>query len=241
MSIVAVAGGAVLGGFTLYLTGRKELAEHQKEIEKARADDEQVRLAKQIRSQAGILATINAVAYAQNRIIDSAAPAVRLELVGRFKQIVVEGIRSIVILLQAAEDGEAAVRVMFCESPDGRSVVIDGGQWAAEQGPALGQWAMSELKFSPDDPFVAAVNAFLMSGDEYVAADTGTAINPNSARLRSPDVPNHWLRMRVCCKGRLFGVLCIDVWGSRLLPRADIEPILAVGRILAAGLSGIVV
>lgn len=251
VSVLTILGGGIAGGYALYLTGRKDLLEHLKNLGNARADDaaekarrEQERVAGQVRSRVGVLAVINGIADAQNRMIGSVGQAGLQQMVGRFKQLVVDGIRSIVSLLHEVDGGEMAVRVMFCETLDGQLVTIDGSQPAAEQGSPLGQLPMTEMKFSADEPFVLAANGFLVGPVECATGDAATSMSTLAAggrdnlKLRSPDDPTYWLRVKICSPQRVFGVLFVDLWGTGLVPQWDIQPILAVSRMLAAGLSG---
>ena len=227
VSLAALGAGAAL-----YWTGKKELREFEAAHSESRRAD------KLVADRTRIMAAVNAISDTLNNLTALKGSPALTEFIGRYKQIATDSIAAVTYLLQGG--GDVAVRVMFAEYDEAQqSLVMDGSQLVALRGPEGKQWPLSDLRL--DTHHVAVVNAaaaFLKEPVEYRQGDSETS-SPEIVHLRSPDNPDHYVRLKVCTGQRVFGVVFVDMWGSTLLPRTDMHPILSVTRILAAGLAAV--
>jgi hypothetical protein len=244
VSSVIVVVAALVGGIIVYWSAKKERQEYDKrQLEEARAEAEaenareQRKLTDQnARSRAQILAAISTVADVQTRLVGAAsAPTIR-EYVGRYKQLVVECIAEVGYALQT--QGEVAIRAMLCDFDQRTGILTaDGSQLIASRGSDMGQWPPSDLKFDGDHPLVEACQRFLVGLEEYHIGDSTATTSRDIQRLRSPDDPQYYVRVKLTSGDRILGMVFVDVWGSIFLSRAEIQPILTLARMLAAGLA----
>jgi hypothetical protein len=93
-----------------------------------------------------------------------------------------------------------------------------------------------EVSLDQDNDFTRAASRFMDRNLPYYLGDQ-TTVDPDILALELPRDVKHFLRVRVTSGDRKFGLLCIDMWRSNAPNPADITSILAIAKLLGAGLA----
>ncbi|SDT78930.1 hypothetical protein SAMN04489716_8575 [Actinoplanes derwentensis] len=224
---------AILGaGAATYFASKKDLNENNRNA--AEADQA-------IRSRSLLLATINSVTGAQNELVSLKGDQRLPEFSGRFKQVATDAVAKMTLILQGDTGDGAGVRVMFAEYDQSKmEVILDGTQILAEHGEFPdGKLEKSDLNIDATYPeLMKAANEFA-NGDVGCRDGDAQARAPELTRLRSPDQPSHYVRIKIASGKQIHGVMFVDIWGSTLLPKSDLHLMLSVARLLSAGLAAV--
>jgi hypothetical protein len=216
ISLIAVFVVGLGAGAAVYWAAAKDRAELD------RADDE---LERADRRRLEVLKVVELLADAQSVLI-GAAPERRDEQLGRFKSTTVEGSVRITRALQRGTDVD--VRAVLLEYDSSRIPPFTPGA-------AAGELLPPEITFDQDNDFFRAARR-LMEGDLPYYLGDENSMDPDARNLRLPRDVKHYLRIRVISGDHKFGILCIDMWKSQAPNQADITPILAIAKLLGAGL-----
>lgn len=235
LPLVIAIGAVIVAGFAagavLYWPAKKELNEAERADAEASKAVEQAKRADRILARRDeILAVLALLAEGQSELV-SAASEKRSEYLGRFKERAVEGTVRVTRLLQESEDVE--VRGMFIEYDESPRA----GEPQLIRGPMNGQRPLIDMRLEGDDDFSRAVLKFMAQKSPQFYVGDPNETHPDIQRLRFNDGADHFLRMKVTSRLRAYGLLCVDTWGTATLSREDIAPVLAIAKLLAAGLS----
>jgi hypothetical protein len=223
-SLAVVAAISALAGFgggaTLYVTGKSEL------YETIRAEKETQNSLRLRTRRLEVLTVQELLADALNELIGS-SEAKQIQYLGRFVQAAAEGTARATAAMQDSEDVE--VRAVFIEYSEVDETFV--------RGPMAGQRPPIDfLSTQADDFYKAAKKLMDIRLEPYVIGDNETT-DSDITRLRLPGGSSHYVRVRVASGERKFGLLCIDTWGTNFMSKSEIEPVLAIAKILAAGLT----
>jgi hypothetical protein len=232
ISIIAVIVAGFAAGAAIYWTGKKELRESERaDREASKAATQGNRADRVIARRGDILSTLEGLADFQGQLV-VARPDKRSEYIGRFKERAVENAVSVTRLLQESDAVEVrAILIEYDVDEDGRPHFV--------RGPMSGQHPLIDLRLQPGADFSRAALKFIDNESTLFYVGDSTSTHQDIAPLRFPDSADHFLRARVVSGRKRYGIMCVDTWGTTVLARDDISPVLAIVKLLAAGLAAL--